>query len=182
MSAEQNAAASRRLVEEGWNGPDLSVIREIIHPDAVYHDPAIPEGPRDLTGIRHFVGVYRSAFPDAHLTIEDMVSQGDKVVWRWTARGTHRGWLLGLAPTGRAVTITGVTVDRYEDGQIVEAWGHWDTLGLLRQIGAAPGEGRIGSPPGGGRWGQRAGVFAQRLAARRLRRRSGLQNKPGGPS
>lgn len=181
MPADQNAKTSRRLVEEGWNGTDLAVIEEILHPDAVYHDPASPADPSDRMGIRHFVAAYRSAFPDAKLTIEDMVSQGDRVVTRWTARGTHRSWLMGLAPTGRPITVTGITIDRYADGKIVEAWGNWDTLGLLRQIGAAPGEGRIGGPPGGGRWGQRAGVLAQRIAARRLRRRSGLGSKPGAP-
>lgn len=165
MSAE-NETASRRLVEEGWNGGDLGAIEEIVHPEAVYHDPANPEA-GGRSGIRHFVAGYRSAFPDARLTIEDMFSQGDKVVSRWTARGTHRGEFMGLAPTGRPITVTGITIDRYADGRIVEAWGNWDTLGLLRQIDAAPVRRN---------WAQRLvnpGISARRIAGRGRRTGSG---------
>ena len=80
----------------------------------------------------------RSAFPDLRVTLEDDIAEGNKVVSRWRAQGTHQGELMGIAPTGNQMAITGITIDRIEEGKIVEEWENWDALGMMQQIGAVP--------------------------------------------
>ena len=92
--------------------------------------------------------MYRAAFPDLQFTIDDVIAQDDKVVIRWSSRGTHRGELMGLAPTGKEATSSGISIDKIADGKIVESWNHWDTLGLMRQLGAAPPPGSVGEKVG----------------------------------
>ena len=165
--SEDNVAASRRLLEDGFNKGNLAVGDEIIAADAVSHDPAETPELRALRGPEVFkrtVSMYRAAFPDLRLTIEDAFGDGDKVVVRWRCEGTHRGELAGLAPTGVHAVITGIAIDRYENGKIAESWAEWDNLGLARQIGAAPPEGSRG---------ERVGAMMQHLTARRMRRRAG---------
>jgi predicted ester cyclase len=86
--------------------------------------------------------MYRGAFPDGHTTVEDSIAEGDKVAYRWTFRGTHRGELMGILPTERQVTITGITVDRISGGKIEEEWNNFDQLGMLQQLGVAPAPGQ----------------------------------------
>ena len=138
MSAEENRALIRRFVDEAFNRGNLDVVDEIYAPDHVGYTAGVPEqtpGPEDVQG---FVGLYRSAFPDLHTTIEDMLTEGDKVTYRWAAVGTHQGELLGVAPSGNRVEITGITIERIEGGRIAETWNNFDQLGMLRQIGAIP--------------------------------------------
>jgi predicted ester cyclase len=82
--------------------------------------------------------VFRGAFPDTRITIEDQVAEGDRVVTRWTARGTHQGDLMGIPPSGVSGEIGGVTINRISRGKIAATWGSYDLLGLMRQIGAVP--------------------------------------------
>ncbi len=165
MATENDQAVSRRIAEEAFSSGNFTVIDEFVHPDYVAHDPSVPEAIRGREGVRAFISMYRTAFPDVHLAVEDLVAQGDKVVTRWVGRGTHRGELMGLAPTGRPAVITGITIDRYANGKLVESWANWDTLGLMQQIGAAPRPGSLG---------ERAGKAVQRLVARRKRKQAGL--------
>jgi steroid delta-isomerase-like uncharacterized protein len=137
MSAE-NKALSRRLVEEAFNAGRLDVIDEVVASDFVGHDPSLPEELRGPAGVRELIAGYRAAFPDIRITIEDQVAEGDLVVTRWSATGTHQGELLGMPATGKQATVTGVTIDRIVDGRIVESWDNWDTLGLMQQLGAVP--------------------------------------------
>jgi steroid delta-isomerase-like uncharacterized protein len=88
--------------------------------------------------MRAFVEQYKGAFPDSHIAIEEMIAEGDLVVIRWRATGTHHGELMGVHASGKPVEITGIGIDRIVDGQIVESWTNWDTLGMLGQIGAIP--------------------------------------------
>jgi steroid delta-isomerase-like uncharacterized protein len=135
--SEENKA----LVRRAWEmANDLNVIDEVYSPDLVWHEP---EG--DVRGseeAKQYVGMYLEAFPDTNFTIEDMIAEGDKVVTRWTARGTHRGELQGIAPTNKQVTITGITVHRIEGGKIVEEWDSGDNLGLMQQLGVIPEPGQ----------------------------------------
>jgi steroid delta-isomerase-like uncharacterized protein len=126
---------TRRMVEEVLNKGRLDVIDEIIAPGYVGHDPALPQDVVGPNGERELVRGYRAAFPDLTLTIDDQIAEGDRVVTRWTARGTHSGDLWGIAATGKEVTVTGTAIDRIEDGRIVESWSHWDALGLMQQLG-----------------------------------------------
>lgn len=136
MSA--NKEIVRRVVDGVWRDRDLTIIDELIAEEYVGHDPTQPEPIRGRDGFRQFVGMYQSAFEDAAVTIDDQIGEGDQVVTRWTGRGTHTGELMGIAPTGKEVTVSGLTVSRLGGGTIVEEWELIDALGMLVQLGAVP--------------------------------------------
>ena len=136
--SEENKAVVRRFIEEVWNSGNLDVIDELIAENHVDHDPAQAGSPGGRQGVRAFVEMYRAAYPDTRLAIGEMIAEGDLVAMTWTATGTHRGELMGIAPTGRSVTVTGMGVDRISGGQIVESWANYDALGMLAQLGAIP--------------------------------------------
>jgi steroid delta-isomerase-like uncharacterized protein len=136
--SEQNKAVSRRVVEEMFVGGKLELADELFDQDYVGHDVASPEPVRGREGVKQQAEGYRSAFPDLELTVDDQFAEGDKVATRWTARGTHDGELFGIAATGKQATVTGITIDRFSGGKIVESWDNWDALGLMQQIGAIP--------------------------------------------
>lgn len=137
MSLSENKALSRRWFEEVWNKGDLEVIDEMVAPDATFRDPVAGElrGPESA---REMVTRYRQAFPDIHLTIEEQVAEGDTVVTRWTARGTHQGELMGIAATDKEVTVHGIQIDRISGGKFTGGEGAWDALGMFRQLGVVP--------------------------------------------
>ncbi len=146
MSAEENKALARRVIEELFNRGNLEAADELIAPDYVLHDPASPEEVRGPEGFKRFVGTFRTAFPDLHVTIEEQIAEGGKMVTRYTVRGTHQGELMGLPASGKRVTIVGAGVTHASGGKFVETWDHYDALGLMRQIGvvALPGPGLVG--------------------------------------
>lgn len=133
-----NKQIARRLIDEVWGKRNLDAIDELVSPDYVGHEPTQPKPIRGPAGFREFVGVYLTAFPDGRITIEDQVAEGDRVATRWTGRGTHTGDLMGITPTGKEVTVSGLTIDRLADGKIVESWQLFDALGMLVQLGAIP--------------------------------------------
>jgi predicted ester cyclase len=158
--------SSRRLLEQAFNEGAFDLVDELVAPDAINHDPATPPELRGLRGpdlFKRTVGMYRAAFPDLRLTVEDVIAADDKVALRWRAEGTHRGELAGLAPTGARGPVTGISIDRWKDGKLVETWVEWDNLGLARLIGAAPPEGSVG---------EKIGKALQRLMARRMRQQN----------
>ena len=135
--SDQNVVLIRRWFQEVWNEGRLETIHELMAPDAVGVGEAGPQaaihGPDEF---RVFVEKLRGAFPDIHLTIEDAFSSGDKVAARWSATMTHQGDQLGIAASGKKVRITGITIARIVNGQIVEGWDSWDQLTMMREIGA----------------------------------------------
>ena len=139
MSAEENKALARRsweiVTETNLDTLD-EALQEVYADDIVMHEP--DEDVRGIDGLTQFVSMIRSAVPDLRVTLEDDIAEGKKVVSRWRAQGTHQGELMGIAPTGNEVAITGITIHRIEDGKIVEEWENWDALGLMQQIGAVP--------------------------------------------
>jgi steroid delta-isomerase-like uncharacterized protein len=137
MSSEQNKAIVRRAFEEPWKG-NLDVVDELIATNYIGHDPANPEPLRGPEGVKDFVSVYRAAFPDARITVEQQLAEGDLVATRWSGRGTHEGELMGISPTGKQATVTGLTISRLEGGKIVEEFQNWDTFGLMQQLGVVP--------------------------------------------
>ncbi len=140
---EKNKALNRRFVEEVINQGDLDVIDELIDPGAVDH--AAPPGfPTGREGAKHFATMTRSAFPDLHLTIEDMIAEGDKVVMRGTWSATHEGEFMGIPATGKQVTVSQIDISRVADGRMVEHWGQFDALGLMQQLGVVPPPGQAG--------------------------------------
>ena len=134
---DNNKAAVRRIYEEAFNKGDLHVVDEVVATNFVSYDPAVPtvHGPAEL---KQLIGSYRAAFPDVHITLDEMIATGDTVVTRWTGAGTHQGTFSGVPPTGIRATVTGIEFTRFSNGKEVESFVHWDTLGLMRQLGAIP--------------------------------------------
>jgi steroid delta-isomerase-like uncharacterized protein len=139
MLREENKELGRRFMDEVWNKGNLDFIDEVTAPNFVSHDPA---GPEDMgggvEGLRRFAEMYRSAFPDIQMTVEDVIAEGDKVVTRWTVRATHQGELMGIPPSGNPVAVTGISIDRIEGGKFVETWSNYDALRMMQQLGVIP--------------------------------------------
>jgi steroid delta-isomerase-like uncharacterized protein len=135
--SEANKALVRRGIEETVNKGNFSVMDEILSTDYVYREPTVGEK-RGRAGFRELITMYRNAFPDVKVTIDEQIAEGDKVVTRWNATGTHRGELFGTAPTGKQVRVQGIIVSRIANGKIVEETEVYDALGMLRQLGAIP--------------------------------------------
>ena len=136
--SDQNKAIARRALDLFTSG-DLDEMDELVSEDAVDHDAQNPNaGIHGPEGAKRTAAIYRGAFPDLQITVEDQLAEGDKVVTRWTAVGTQDGDLAGLPASGRSTTVTGITIDRIAGGKIVESWGNWDTLGMMQQLGAVP--------------------------------------------
>jgi steroid delta-isomerase-like uncharacterized protein len=137
MSSEEKKTIVRRAFEEPWQG-NLDVVDELIASDYIGHDPANPEPISGPEGVKEFVSSYLAAFPDARITVEQQLCEGDLVATRWTGRGTHKGELMGVQPTGKQVSVTGLTISRLFGDKIVEEYQNWDTLGMLQQLEAIP--------------------------------------------
>ena len=132
MSAEENKALVRRFVEEFWNEENTAAADQLFAPDAEIH---MPTGEVvNVNGLKGFASAFRGSFPDWHSTFEELVAEGDRVAERWTGRGTHRGELQGIAPTGKRVEVPGSVFYRIVGGKIVEFRGQPDMMGLMRQL------------------------------------------------
>jgi len=139
MSTEQNKTLVRRYWEDVWNQGNLAVVDELIAADFDGHPaPSDADFGRGPAGQKQLVGLYRGAFPDMRMTIDDMAADGDRVVLRWTARGTNTGEMMGMPATGKPVTVTGMSLNRLVAGKIVEGWTNFDALGMLQQLGVIP--------------------------------------------
>jgi steroid delta-isomerase-like uncharacterized protein len=128
---------ARRVLEGPWQGK-LDEVLELIGDDYVGHVPGVPEPIRGTGGFREFASSYLAAFPDGTITVDHQIAEGDWVATRWTGRGTNTGELMGMPPTGKEVTVEGITYSRVADGKAHEAWLIWDTLSMLQQLGAVP--------------------------------------------
>jgi steroid delta-isomerase-like uncharacterized protein len=133
---DTNKEIARRLLTEVFGEGRLETADELVSAGHVGYDAAMPEPILGAEGVKQAAGGYRAAFPDVTMSIEDQIAEGDRVVTRWIARGSHGGEFFGIQPTGKQVTVTGTTINRIRDGKVVEAWTNWDTLGLLQQLGA----------------------------------------------
>jgi steroid delta-isomerase-like uncharacterized protein len=135
--SEQNKALARRWFEDLFSRGDLDAANEIISADFVDH--LTHENQRGLEELKHYITIYRAAFPDIQDTVEDIVAEADKVVIRWMSRGTHQGEFMGVEPTGRRVTFTGMRLFRIADNKIAESWVNLDERGLQEQLGTVQG-------------------------------------------
>ena len=135
---EENKTSFRRYIEEAWNQGNLEVVDEIFD-RYVAHQPDGPTLERGPEDVKRFVGEFRSAFPDFHISIEEQIAEGDKVVVRATIRGTHQREFRGMAPTGEEIEEKGFSVFRFSpEGKVVESWdSYYSQLGLMRQSGKA---------------------------------------------
>jgi steroid delta-isomerase-like uncharacterized protein len=136
MTIEQNKAVIRRLFGEVYNAKNVALIDDLTTPDFVDHNPVAGlEAGR--TGLKQFIGMVATVFPDNHLTVDDLVAEGDRVAVRWTSYNTHTGGdFFGIPPAGRTAVFSGTTIYRLVDGKIAELWYNADTMGLLTQLGA----------------------------------------------
>src|SRR5712691_4057100 len=139
MSAEQNKAIVRRY-REAHNANNLAALDEIVVADIISHS-AIPGLPPGLEGGKMVHMMFMSAFPDSHITTEDLIADGDKVVERFTFHGTNTGSFMGAPATGKHVASSGMSVFRIAGGKIVEHWGENDALGTMQQLGLVPSMG-----------------------------------------
>ena len=137
MSAASNAALIQRFYDEGWNGNDLDVYDELVTEDFVDHQ-AIPGLPPGRDGFKQLNVMFRSAFPDVRVDVDQIVAEDDKVACRWTSTGTHEGDLFGIPATGNQVKVTATVWYRVADGRLAEGWINRDDLGMMRQLGVIP--------------------------------------------
>ena len=135
MTTEQNKLSVRRSFEEVWNQGDMAVADMLHGENVIFHDPATP-GVKGLAAFKQMVTMYRTIFANIHFTLLDQIAEDDKVVTRWQITCTHVGEFMGIPPTHRQVTATGITIDRFAGGKTVETWTNWDLLGVLQQLGA----------------------------------------------
>ncbi|XVH33445.1 ester cyclase (plasmid) [Haloferacaceae archaeon DSL9] len=133
-----NKELVRRDPKEIWTEGNLDAIDEIFREDFVLHDPSSTGESKGRDDYREYVEIYREAFPDVEYEVDAVVAEGETVALRYTARGTHEGEFMGLEPTGKHVSVSGMEMYRVEDGQIVEMWTSYDALGLFQELGLLP--------------------------------------------
>jgi steroid delta-isomerase-like uncharacterized protein len=137
MPVKENVTLMRRWFKEVWNEGKMQTVNELLAPDAVgvgeVEDGVPVRGPAEFIP---FVERIRGAFPDINISVDDIFGSKDKVVVRWSASMTHKGDYLGMLATHKPVRLTGITITRIANGQIVEGWDNWDQLAMLKQIGA----------------------------------------------
>jgi steroid delta-isomerase-like uncharacterized protein len=136
MSVAENKALVERFYEEVWDRGNTDFALEVFADDYVRHDFRSTESLPGGAGQKKIADDFRAAFPDLRLAVDLIVGEGEFVVGRWTATGTHRGAWGGLEPTGLQVTFSAANIFRFEDGKVAEIWNHRDDLGLLEQVGA----------------------------------------------
>ncbi len=137
MSLEENKAIARRWNDEIWNKGNMAVVDELMATNFVWHTPYVGVAP-DREGFKQSAATL-SSFSDMNCVDDDMVAEGDKVAVRWTWSGKHTGEYMGIAPTGKRVTITGISIIRIAGGKIVEEWDEQDNMGFMEQLGAKTG-------------------------------------------
>jgi steroid delta-isomerase-like uncharacterized protein len=135
-----NKTYVRSTTEEIWRTGNASLIDEHMAPNYVLHRP--PTGfPPDREGLKAILQAMHNAFPDLHMTVEDVIAEGEKVVQRRSYQGTHKGELFGIPATGKTITVSQITISRVADGKFVEEWAETDFLGMLQQLGVVPAVG-----------------------------------------
>ena len=145
MSVEQNKALFRRLVEEVFNKGNVSTIDEFLAPNFVEREVLPPGTPSGREGVKQLTMMFRTAFPDFNVSIDDMIAEGDKIVARTTWSGTQKGEFMGIPSSGKRVSFDVIDIIRISDGKGVEHWGVMDSSALMQQLGVIPTPGQNGS-------------------------------------
>jgi predicted ester cyclase len=140
MSVERNKEVTRRFSAEVWGEGNAALADELIAPDLVEHTP-FPAPMPGLEGHKQVLAMFRAAFPDLKVTVDEVLGEGDFTYLRWHGEGTHSGQLMQFAPTGKQVKITGMDVLKLENGKIKERWAEIDAFGLMQQLGVIPSPG-----------------------------------------
>jgi steroid delta-isomerase-like uncharacterized protein len=137
-NTEQNKSVVADFIQELFTKGDVTAVDRHLADDFVAHDPAMPGLTPDRQGFRDAAVRIRAAFPDWHSDLRLLLAEGEYVAEHFTASGTHRGEIMGVAATNRHVTLPGINIFRLRDGKIVERWGNLDLLGFLMQLGVVP--------------------------------------------
>jgi len=135
--SDENKTIVRKLLEDAWNTGRMESLGSLVSGDCRFHDPVFPSMAPGVDSLRQHIRMCRNAFPDLKYTIDDMIAERNEVVVHWTAHGTHGNSFLGMAPTHRSASISGTTINRIENGKIVEQWSDWNLLSLMEQLGLA---------------------------------------------
>src|SRR5262245_6971498 len=138
-----NKTIARNFLD-GFNGNNLASVEEWVAPNFTNIDTVTPPLPAGPEGYRLLSNGYRTAFPDLQMTMDDMVAEGDRVAGRWTARGNNTGPLMNMPASGKAATVTGISILTISGGKVAEQRSNWDTLGMLQQFGVIPAPGQAG--------------------------------------
>jgi steroid delta-isomerase-like uncharacterized protein len=133
-----NIALVSRIWNEVWNRGELDACDEILAADYTGVIPGQPGGIHGPEAFKQMVAVYRTGFPDVHLTVDDVFATGDRVAVRWVSRGTHLGSLMGIPPTGRHMEVMGISLFQIVDGKVALEWEGFDTMGMMQQLGLVP--------------------------------------------
>jgi hypothetical protein len=141
MSTEANKTAMRQIFEEGFGKGNVGVADDLIDPAAMYGGPSAFPGPDGPEGTKQSIAYYRAAFPDLSVTVEEQMAEGDEVITRWTAVGTHTGALGKLPPTGKKATVSGIEITKFANGKVVSGWSLFDAYGMMVQLGVIPAPG-----------------------------------------
>src|SRR5512135_2322474 len=139
QNVEQNKTRVRDFIDSLFTKGDVDSVYECLAEGFVHHDPPLGQT-GDREGMRAVGALVRSGFPDWHSDLHMLVAEGDVVVERFTASGTHQGEFMGVPASGHTVVLRGINIFRIADGRIVEAWSRLDELGILRQLGLVPPE------------------------------------------
>jgi predicted ester cyclase len=171
MGVAENKALVRRFYEEVWDKGNVEFAREVFHDDYVRHDLRPTQSQPGGAGQAKIASDFRRAFPDLRWRVDLILGEGDLIVGRWTATGTHTGTWGTIEPTGKRAKFSGVNIFRFQDGKVIEIWNHRDDLGLATQIGSPVYAGAVTPPnmsPGSGpRKSERRGTRS-RSSARRV--------------
>lgn len=137
---EQNKNNFKRLYEEVFNQGKLDVAEELIGPNVVEHQkqPGVDPNAAGPELVKQIARFFRSAFPDLHIAVDDLISEGDRVAARVTISGTHQGELMGIPPTGKRVEVSSIDIIRFENGKAAEHWGETDIMSMMQQLGVVP--------------------------------------------
>ena len=138
MNIEKNQDVIHRYIYDFWNQGKPELAEELISPAYTRTDPATPWVTGDREGIKQLMMAFRSSFPDLHFEAQEVIPAENTVVVRWAATGTHKGELLGIAPTGKPVNIMGTSIYRLSGGQMVDEYTIWDSMGMMQQLGVIP--------------------------------------------
>jgi steroid delta-isomerase-like uncharacterized protein len=138
MTIEENKQIVRRAIERVFNAADPGAIEALYAADFVNHTPPSQPDVHGIEGVKRTAALWHAAFPDMQVTVDDEIAEGDRVMTRWTMRGTHLGTFRGLPPTCRVLTGWAMEVSRIAGGKIAEQWLLWDTLDMLHQLGPLP--------------------------------------------
>ena len=134
---EKNKMVCREFFHELHNKGNFSIVDDYVEPDVVSHDP-FPGQAEGSKGLKKTMKMFRTAFPDMQVVIHDMIAEEDKVMTKFTVRGTHQGYFMDIAPSGKSISYEEVVILRLQNGKIVEHWAVADALSMMQQLGAIP--------------------------------------------